>query len=69
MYELEPGCRAALSARPVVPLVEGLSRESWAENEMRRWETSVWQGVWLTARTSRRRHRVLPRRRVGTWQQ
>ena len=35
MYELEPGCRAALSARPVVPVPvgEGLSRESWAEYE------------------------------------
>lgn len=35
IYELEPGCRAVLSARPVVPVPvgEGLSRESWAENE------------------------------------
>ena len=56
MYEPEPGCRAALSARPVVPVPvgEGLSRESWAENEMRRWETSVRQGVWLTVRTAPR---------------
>ena len=35
MYELEPDCRAVLSARPVnpVPVGEGLSRECWAENE------------------------------------
>ena len=35
MYELKSGCRAALSARPVVPVPagEGLSRERWAENE------------------------------------
>ena len=54
MYELKSGCRAALSARPVVPVPvgEGLSRERWAKNEMRRWETSVWQSVWLTVRTA-----------------
>ena len=33
MYELEPGCRAVLSARPVVPVPvsEGLPHERWAE--------------------------------------
>ena len=35
MYELEPGCRAALNARPVAPapVGEGLSHERRAENE------------------------------------
>ena len=37
MYELEPGCRAVLSARPVVPVPvgEGLPHERWAENAQR----------------------------------
>ena len=33
MYELEPGCRVVLSARPVAPVGEGFSRECRAENE------------------------------------
>ena len=65
--ELEPGCRAAVNARPVVPapVGEGLSRECRAETRARRRET--WRSGWLTAPASK--HRVLPSLWRRIWRQ